>query len=154
MVSKSRKQFMVSSILPKNEQNSLSWASSLLRRVKWSLKTKPTKVLFLHYLSIYLPTNYILMPNDHFCSTGQFPVENLRGLYKMKKKWTHKKLVSFGTFKLIPYLHKNQYTMNFPVQDAIRQKWVFWQMQCGHLNSCIQVVFKRPARWFKLGRWV
>ena len=31
-VSKSRKQFMVSSILPKNEQNSLSWAFSLLRK--------------------------------------------------------------------------------------------------------------------------
>ena len=30
-VSKSRKQFMVSSILPKNERNSLSWASFLLR---------------------------------------------------------------------------------------------------------------------------
>ena len=34
----------------------------------------------------------------------------------------HKKLVSFGTFKLIPYLHKNLFTMNFPVQDVIRQK--------------------------------
>ena len=33
-VSKSRKQFMVSSILPQNEQNSLSWASSLLRKLE------------------------------------------------------------------------------------------------------------------------
>ena len=32
-VGKSRKQFMVLSILPKNERNSLSWASSLLRIV-------------------------------------------------------------------------------------------------------------------------
>ena len=32
-VSKSRKQFMVFSILPKNERNSLSWASFLLRIV-------------------------------------------------------------------------------------------------------------------------
>ena len=43
-------------------------------------------------------------------------------------------------------MNKNQYTMNFPVQDLIWQKWVFWKMQCGHLNSCIQVVSKRPAR--------
>ena len=34
-VSESRKQFMVSSILPKNERNSLSWASSLLRIVSF-----------------------------------------------------------------------------------------------------------------------
>ena len=34
-ISKYRKQFIVSSILPKKEQNSLSWASFLLRIVQW-----------------------------------------------------------------------------------------------------------------------
>ena len=34
-VSKSQRQFMASSILPKNERNSLSWASSLLRIVSF-----------------------------------------------------------------------------------------------------------------------
>ena len=33
IIYKSRNQFMVSSILPKNERNSLSWASSILRIV-------------------------------------------------------------------------------------------------------------------------
>ena len=34
-------------------------------------------------------------------------------------KCSPKKFLSFGTFKLIPYLHKNLFTMNFPVPDVI-----------------------------------
>jgi hypothetical protein len=38
---------------------------------------------------------------DHFCST----VENSWGSYKIKNV-AQKKLVSFGTFRWIPYIHK------------------------------------------------
>ena len=52
-----------------------------------------------------------------------------------------KKFLSFGTFKLIPYLHKNLFTMNFPVPDVIWQKWVF-----GRCSVAIWIVVsKRPA---------
>jgi hypothetical protein len=61
---------------------------------------------------------------------GEAPVENSWGSYKIKNV-AQKKLVSFGTFRLIPYMHKiwNISTMNLPVQDLIRQKWFFGQMQ-------------------------
>ena len=66
---------------------------------------------------------------------GQAPVDNSRGSYKIKNV-AQKKLVSFGTFRLIPYIQKIWIlsTMNLPVQDLIRQKWFFgrcknWRFQ-------------------------
>jgi hypothetical protein len=66
---------------------------------------------------------------------GQAPVDNSRGSYKIKNV-AQKKLVSFGTFRLIPYIQKNWIlsTMNLPVQDLIRQKCFFgrcknWRFQ-------------------------
>ena len=53
-VSKSRKQIMVSSILPKNERNSLSWVSSLLRIEGFVLvfwRIKKTITCFRDYLT-------------------------------------------------------------------------------------------------------
>ena len=47
-----------------------------------------------------------------------FPVENSRGSNEIKNV-AKKKLVSFGTFRLIPYLHNHcsLSNMNLPVQD-------------------------------------
>ena len=57
---------------------------------------------------------------------GQAPVENSWGTYKIKNV-AQKKLVLNGTFRLIPYLHKNWslFTMNLPVQDLNSKSGVF-----------------------------
>ena len=61
---------------------------------------------------------------------GEAPVENSWGSYEIKNV-TQKKLVLFGTFRWIPYIHKiwSISIMNLHVQDLIRQKWFFGQMQ-------------------------
>ena len=96
------------------------------------------------WILMELPWFYFFVPStSQWCvltisvplGVGQAPVDNSRGSYKIKNV-AQKKLVSFGTFRLIPYIQKIWIlsTMNLPVQDLIRQKWFFgrcknWRFQ-------------------------
>jgi hypothetical protein len=102
--------------------------------------------LLLHDNSCWILLKHILMRFGHFCSTvGQAHVKNSRESYKIKTV-AQKKLVSFGTFRLIPYLHKNWSlsAMNLPVQEVIRKKWV-----CGRCKQLKNLISKIKSHMLK-----
>ena len=73
-------------------------------------------------------SQYTEVRNDHFLFIGCLGNPYLEFKWVIENKnVAPKKLVSFGTFRLIPYIPKIWIlsTMNLPVQDLIRQKWFF-----------------------------
>ena len=75
---------------------------------------------------------------------GQAPVENSWGTHKTKNV-AQKKLVQNGTFRLIPYLHKNWSlsTLNLPIQNMSSKSEFFGKYKNEDINfknemSCIK----------------
>ena len=86
--------------------------------------SRPTKKVFWTAPHVqYYCTQWCVLTISVPLGVGQAPVDNSRGSCKIKNV-AQKKLLSFGTFRLIPYIQKIWIlsTMNLPVQDLIRQK--------------------------------
>ena len=78
-VSKSRKQIIVSSILPKNNQNSLSWTCSLPRIVsfvRFFWRIEETIICFQDYLTFNRPRQQI----EPHPTSWQYPIINYLAL--------------------------------------------------------------------------